>query len=183
MRTSLILAVCCAVVLLGAYFASRLLVNDVPPTVVVAPPVGPVVSVPLLQRLDPPAAVEPGTRRMQQEAAMLAPRQGMLQPVNSPRLVETTSQPNAEVAPSPFQGDSKELEYTETLLADPRADLERVRSAREVLSRCIEQEPDNKRCLEGLALAKARIGAREATQLKPATPTLLAPPEARPSPR
>jgi hypothetical protein len=82
----------------------------------------------------------------------------------------------ADVAASPFQGDSKELDYAEKLLAEPNAELDRVRSAQEVLARCLEQEPGNKRCQDAMALAKARIGGRDATQLKPATPTLLVEP-------
>lgn len=179
MRTSVILVVGCAVVLGAAYFASRVLVSEVPQpvvqTVVTVPPAG-------LQPIEPSTpAASPNPNRQEAEAAMLAPRTGPLQQVNKelPHLVpgNVPPQPDPDVAASPFQGQSKELDYVETLLAEPDADLERVRSAHDVLTRCLEQEPANQRCKAAMMLAKTRLGAREASQEKTQVPTLkTAPP-------
>ena len=81
----------------------------------------------------------------------------------------------AEVAPSPFQGDSKELDYAEALLAEANPGLERLVSAHAVLDRCVAQEPANQRCLKALAIAQSRLGGRAASERKPAAPTLKEP--------
>lgn len=190
MRTSLILGMCCAAVLLGAYFASRLLVNDVPPAVVAAPAAGPIIIAPLgLQAVDAPVPSEPATKRLEQAPQRQVAIEPLNKPAGYPRLADNAPQPNAdvaiaEVAPSPFQGESKELDYAELMLAQPTVDLERLRSAQEVMARCLEQEPGNKRCLDGLALAKARLAVKGPLQVKPTGPAMLGAPDlARPTPR
>jgi hypothetical protein len=182
MRTTVIVVVGCALVLGAAYFASRVLVSDVPQPVAQG-----IVTVPAggLQPIEPaplPTA-RPSLNRQEAEAAMLGPRNGPMMQVNNkdpnhPRLApeNVPPPPEPDVAPSPFQGQSKELDYVETLLAEPDADLERVRSAHEVLTRCLEQEPANARCAAAMELAKARLGARDASQRKTQLPTLRAEP-------
>ncbi|MDP1826859.1 MAG: hypothetical protein Q8L48_26540 [Archangium sp.] len=174
MRTSVIVVGGCVVVLGGAYFASRVLVSDVPQPVVQTVVLPAEAMAPPIAAPPPPVAARPGVNRGEAEAAMLAPRNGPLQQVNAapvyPRLATANADP--EVAESPFQGNSKELDYVETLLAEPDADLERVRSAHEVLTRCLEQEPANQRCAAAMELAKTRLGARDASQRKAQLPTL-----------
>lgn len=177
MRTSVILGVGSVLVLAGAYFASKLLVGDVAP-----PPVASVVSPPpdVMQPVFAPPPQRPqSATREQLEAAMAARRQGALQTVNAnpnpgfPRLADPNPAPAAaDPAPSPFQGVSKELDYAELLLAEPNPDPERLRSAHDVLARCVEQEPTNQRCQAGLALAKTRLFPPAATERKPPNPTL-----------
>lgn len=174
MRKSLALLVGCALVLGGAYFASKTLVSEVPTPAPVG--VATVVSPP--PDVNTPAVLAPAQRydpdREAQQAALRAPRQGPLQPVNAyptpgdPRLAEANAPPPvADVTPSPYQGESKELDYAELLLTEPSSDPERLLSAYEVLSRCAEQEPNNQRCQEGLALAKSRLSPPAAKVLKP----------------
>lgn len=179
MRTSVILVVGCCVVLGGAFLASRMLVSEVPvppPAQVgvltmIAPP--PEVSA----QPPPPASAPTSPSDRAAHEAMLAPHQGLLQPVNPapgyPRMVEApVAAPPSDVATSPYKGESKELDYAELLLTDPTPDPEKVKSAYEVMSRCADQEPDNQRCQEGLALAKKLLSGPSTTQLKPAAPTL-----------
>jgi len=189
MRTSVILIVGCCVVLGGAFFASRALVSEVPvpttapvgmKTIVVAPS-----EVGAANPAPTPAPGPPADSAAHQ--AMLAPHQGLLQPVNVnaapgyPRALEPAAPP-ADVATSPFKGESKELDYAERLLADPTPDPEKLQSAHEVMSRCAEQEPDNKRCQDGLALARRLLlSGAGTTQLKPAAPTLQTDPPHRPA--
>lgn len=176
MRSTVVLLVGCLVMLLGAYFASRLLVSDVPAQVntAAAPKiVEPVTLSPLPS--DTPA------RRLAPEAVIRDPSSGSIAPVaprvptSYPRLAEGNS-PTPEVAESPFQGDSKELDYAEALLAEPEPSLERLVSAHAVLSRCVEQEPNNKRCQNALSIALTRLGGRVGTDRKPDSPTLKAEP-------
>ncbi len=168
--TTWILVLGCAGVLVGAYFGSRLLVNDVPtPVSAVAAP-----------EVVKPAVLVAPTRREEAEAAMLGPRQGPLTPVSAPslpRLVEeNVPAVPADVATSPFQGDSKELDYAEALLAEANPGLERLVSAHTVLSRCVQQEPSNERCRRNLAVAQSRLGGKVATERQPPPPTLREPP-------
>ena len=178
MRTTLMVLVGCALLLLGAYFASRSLVSDVPTPVSAA--ASPEVVRPMA--ITDPA---PNPKRMEEEAPIVGARQGPLTPGTapfSPRLAQADAQPPvAEVAPSPFQGESKELDYAEALVAEPNLDLERLVSARTVLSRCVDQEPNNQRCLSALAVAQSRLGGRTGGARKPAAPTLQVPQLNRPA--
>lgn len=189
MKSPAILIVVCVAVLAGAYFASRLLVSDVPapnPNVVTVttPP----------QDAVQPAAVLPSAGRPpgdleEAQRAMLAPRQGPLQAVNVQQPMahavdpSTGAPPVADVAPSPFQGESKELDYAEQLLAETNPPLERLQSAHQVLARCLAQEPDNKRCLAAMTLAQTRLGAKAATERQPDLPTLQVPAPQVPAPK
>ena len=124
-----------------------------------------------------PQAAHPPLNREAAEAAMAGPRAGPLVPVNKapsfPHLVDKTQPaPIDEVAPSPFQGESKELDYAETILKDLDATNERLQSAHDVLARCIQQEPDNKRCEDDLLAVNTRLFPRPTTELKPKPPTL-----------
>ena len=182
MRTTLILVVGCCLVLGGAFFASRMLVSEVPPP----PQVGVLTMVapaPEVSAAPPTPAPVPAQMPADRAAheAMLAPHQGLLQPVSPPaatgypRMVEAANPPPAppaDVANSPFKGESKELDYAELLLTDPTPDPEKLRSAYEVMARCADQEPDNQRCEDGLALAKKLLSAPTTTELKPPPPTL-----------
>lgn len=185
MRTPVILLVACAVVLFGAYFASRSLVSDVPASVpgtvvTLAPDTVPAVALPQGQP-------RPSPSRQEAEAAMLAPRQGPLQQVNAP-LPVARMEPNAPLATadfagSPFQGDSKELDYAELMLAEVNPGLERLKSAHQVFSRCVDQEPDNKRCQTGLAATQGKLGGRAAVERTPGIETLpTEAPHVRPPP-
>ena len=187
MRTTTILVVGCALVLGGAFFASRMLVSEVPPPsqVNVLTMVSPLPEVSAAPPATAPAPLSPD--RAAQEAAMTAPHQGLLQPVKPvaapgfPRAVEAPTAAPADLAKSPFRGESKELDYAELLLTDPTPDPEKLRSAYDVMSRCTEQEPDNQRCEAGLALAKKLLFAPTTTELKPRPPTLV--PQAPQMPR
>ncbi|MDP3153879.1 MAG: hypothetical protein Q8N23_14500 [Archangium sp.] len=189
MRSPLILIVACVLVLAGAFFASRTLVSDVP---VPAPMVvTPTTLIPVEDNQPAPSLAMPSTgrqavNRAEAEAAMLAPRQGPLQQVNAapvmPRMVEPNAPPPAaDVAPSPFTGESKELDYAEAMMAETNPGLERLQSAHEVFSRCVEQEPANQRCKAGLSASQQRLGGTVATERTPGMPTLQAiPPHTRP---
>lgn len=173
MRPSVILGVGSVLVLLGAYFGSKLLVSDVPtPSASVATVVSPPPDV--TQPVSPPPAPRPGARSPE---AMIAERQGPLRPVVAspgyPRLAEGNTAPlAADVPASPFQGESKELDYAEALLAEPTPDPARLRSAHEVLTRCVEQEPANRRCQDDLALARQRLFPLPPSQREAGNPTL-----------
>ena len=167
MRNPLIVIVACVLVLAGAWFTSQMLVSDVPAPAVTTPstPTTLVPASPEPSPSPPPPVPEAAM------AAKLGPRQGPLQPVDPvpsapPHAVEAAPAP-AELAPSPFQGDSKELDYAEALLAEPNPGLERLQSAHQVLSRCVQQEPTNQRCLDALARAQSRLGAKAAMKRQP----------------
>jgi hypothetical protein len=186
MRSPGILVVVCAVVLVGAYFASRMLVNDVPapnPNVVtvVTPPQDAVQPAEPMQVA--PVAGRPPVNLEEAHKAMLAPRQGPLQAVNVQQPLPRAVEPVADVAPSPFQGESKELDYAEQLLAETNPPLERLQSAHQVLERCLAQEPDNKRCRAAMTVAQNRLGAKVATERQPPIPTLQAPAPVIPLPK
>ncbi len=190
MRSPAILIVACVVVLAGAYFASRMLVSDVPEQnphalTVVSPP---------------PDAVQPATianvgrpapNREEAQRAMLGPRQGPLTPVQAvmPHAVDptTTGQtgqaPPLNVAPSPYQGDSKELDYAEALLAETNPSVERLQSAHQVLSRCLDAEPENQRCKTAMVTAQRMLGPKAASERQPGIPTLQSPAPAVPMPK
>lgn len=183
MRTSVILGVGSVLVLLGAYFASKLLVSDVAAPVVttVVSPLPAVVPQPVI-----PRAAEPETRTAPAPEAPLAQRPAPpldALPVAHPgdqRLPEPNPEPlPADVATSPFQGDSKELDYAESLLAEADPGLDRLRSAQEVFKRCVQQEPDNQRCQNGLGAARQRLIPIRPSDLKPAP----LPPRPVPPPR
>ena len=186
MRSPLILLVACVLVLAGAFFASRTLVSDVPAPVVVTP----TTLTPADEGQPGPPLALPSTGRQavnreEAEAAMLAPRQGPLQPVNAapvmPRMEPNAPPPPADVAPSPFTGESKELDYAEGLLTERNPGLDRLQSAHQVFSRCVEQEPGNERCRVGLSAAQRLLGGKAAVERTPGTPTLQAiPPHTRP---
>ncbi len=187
MRSPLILVVACVMVLAGAIFASRTLVNDVPapPPVVVTPTTLAPASEGQPGTALLPSAPRPAVNRAEVEAAMHAMPQGAMQPVNSPqvlpRMEPNAPPPVAEVAPSPFSGESKELDYAEGLMAEANPGLDRLQSAHQVFSRCVEQEPANERCKAGLAAAQQRLGGKAASERTPGVPTLKAiPPHARP---
>jgi hypothetical protein len=182
MRTSAILIVGCFVVLGGAFFASRALVSEVPvPVPVPAPTQVGVQSVvaPLPEGTSPEAPAQAPQPDTAAHRPMLVPHQ-VLQPVTPPpsgypRLVEANNPPPppaSDIATSPFKGESKELDYAELMLTDPTPDPTKLRSAYEVMARCTEQEPDNQRCLDGLALAKRLLSAPTTTERKPPVPTL-----------
>lgn len=185
MRSPGILVVACIVVLAGAYFASRMLVNDVPapnPNVLtVVTPAQDAVQ-PAQQVL--PTAGRPSVNLEEAQRAMLAPRQGPLQALNVQQPMAHAVEPQpAEVAASPFQGESKELDYAEALLAETNPPLERLQSAHQVLSRCLAQEPDNKRCLAAMTTAQNRLGAKAATERQQPIPTLQVPAPVVPLPK
>jgi hypothetical protein len=187
MRSPAILIVVCVVVLAGAYFASRMLVNDVPeqnPNVltVVSPPPDAV------QPAAIPNVGRPTPNREEAQRAMLGPRAGPLTPVVPvmPHAVDPTTTggiPQADVAASPFQGDSKELEYAEALLAETNPSVERLQSAHQVLSRCLDQEPENKRCQTAMANAQRLLGPKAASERPAALPTLQSPAPQVPLPK
>ena len=189
MRSPAILIVVCVVVLAGAYFASRMLVNDVPeqnPNVltVVSPPPDAV------QPATIPTVGRPAPNREEAQRAMLGPR-GPLTPVQAvmPHAVDptTTGQtaqvPPLGVAPSPYQGDSKELDYAESLLAETNPPVERLQSAHQVLSRCLDAEPENQRCKAAMVTAQRLLGPKAASERQPGLPTLQAPAPAVPMPK
>lgn len=182
MKNPLIVIVACALVLAGAYFTSQMLVSDVPAPAP-APALGTLVPAP-----PEPSPSAPSPSLEAAQAAMVGQRQGPLQhvdpvpsaPAHAVEAVPTAVVP-ADLAESPFQGDSKELDYAEALLAEPNPGLERLQSAHQVLDRCVQQEPNNQRCLAALARAQSRLGAKAAVERPPELPTLqVAPPTMRP---
>ena len=188
MRSPVILIVACVLLLAGAFFASRTLVNDVPAPMVVTPAaLIPVEAAPPAMALMP-SPTRQVVKREEAEAAMLAPRRGLLQQVNAapvmPRMEPNAPPPPADLAASPFTGESKELDYAEGMMAEMNPGLERLQSAHQVFSRCVEQEPENERCKVGLAASQQRLGGRAATERVPALPTLqvIAPHTRPPSP-
>lgn len=163
MRTPWLVAIVCAVVLGGAWVASRLLLSDVP----LPPPppqttsTQPVAAAPV----DPPmnAAVLPRALARQRELGTLAPAVGQPEPAAQPVAKTPPPAPSeplepADFAPSPFQGASAELDYAEGLLGEAPPSNERLVSAFEVFKRCVELEPANQRCHRGLALARSMLG-------------------------
>jgi hypothetical protein len=178
MRSPVVLVAVCALVLVGAYLASRMLVSEVtqPPAVVATSPgTQELAQVPSLPNAQPTARPE---NLEEAQRAMLAPRQGPLQAVSPQAHVPVAMDPSgvpptADLAASPFQGDSKELDYAEALLAAPGTPLDQLQSAHQVLDRCVNQEPDNKRCQAALTVAQQRLGGRAASERQPEMPTLL----------
>lgn len=165
MRNAIIVSVCCGALLLGAGFIRRVLLAEVPTPVVSALTQEAVI----VQPVAPPPS-QPAVDREQLKEAMLNQPLDALQAVASassskrPVARDTQAPPpppavafQEEPVPSPFQGASKELDYAEMLLSEPQGDLERIRSAYDVFSRCLDQEPKNQRCVDGRAAAIARL--------------------------
>lgn len=178
-------AVACALILFGAGYWSRSLVNDVPTPTVILPspslaPLPPVATPPAFipaprppAPTPPPQAVAPApTPSPSTGEPQLRPDDPMAnkQPVQAPALKvpdEYQEDPN-----SPYAGKSRELEYAELLLHERKLDAVRLRSAHDVFQRCVQQEPDNERCQDDLALAaqqlrRAGLGTREKAQPPP----------------
>lgn len=59
---------------------------------------------------------------------------------------------------SPYLGESRELDYAERLLTEPRVAMNRVESAKGVFDRCLEAHPGLERCEKGQAAAASLIG-------------------------
>ncbi len=160
MRMTWTLAVVCVLVLGGAWFASRALLDDVPTPAAPAPSSVKPVAAP---QVDPPmkAAVLPPELAPQREPGT-APV--VAQPGSTPVVakVQPPAAPEdlgpAEGAASPFQGASAELDYAEGILGEATPTQERLQSALGVFKRCVEQEPENLRCHRALALARSKLG-------------------------
>jgi hypothetical protein len=92
-----------------------------------------------------------------------------------PTAVADAGLAEADPAPDPYVGDSRELDYADSLLADPTANRERVLSARDAYQRCLEAHPGDERCTAGLYDANTRlkfVGSPKAMrgELRPAKP-------------
>ena len=155
------LVIGCGLVLGGAFVASRLLLSDVP--VPPAPPTTtttPVVVTPA--PVDPPmnAVVLPPALARQREPGMVLPAIRPPEATAQPGATPTPAEPvvPADVAESPFQGRSEELDYAEGILGEATPSRERLVSAFEVFKRCVEQEAASQRCHRGLVLARSRLG-------------------------
>lgn len=173
MRAPLIVLVACALLLAGAYFVSRTLAGEPADVPALAPAIGAMVLTPepapaMAVR---PSSPRPAPNRQQLEAAMAAPVQQPLQLHNPPAVDPTTIA--ADTAPSPYQGESKELDYAEALIQEPNAASARLLSAHHVFGRCVLQEPENKRCQAGLATTQRRLAGAAATERIPEVPRML----------
>ena len=172
MKQSVILVVACAVVLGGAWFASRALsevpeVTASPPTNAAPPPTTPHFAArpleqPTARPLDKAAAID---------AVIKARQEHSLTPVaNAPPPAE----PPADVAESPWLGVSRELDYADSLLYEQDAGIERLISARDVYRRCVEDMPELQRCKDNLAIAEERLAPPKKTALEATKkPTIL----------
>ncbi|HEY0883323.1 MAG TPA: hypothetical protein VGD87_17435 [Archangium sp.] len=158
----MVVAVACLLVLGGAWFASRSLTSE--ESVTPAPSAPP-----------PPSSAVPNMR-VPMPAGMERRRDAMVRPPEPPAAVEApspSSSPSAppksveeakpslpvEEAESPFIGASRELAYAEEILRDRSSDATKLKSAWDVLNRCLEQEPTNERCQDDLDTAKRRMSA------------------------
>lgn len=157
----LVVAVACLVVLAGAWLVSRSLTSDeaVAPPVSVPSPSNGTVGKPLVPM---PAGME---RRRDAFVRPPPPPAGeaaappVEQPVAPKQEEEAKAVPPAEPAESPFVGASRELAYVEEILRDRESDETKLKSAWDVLNRCLEQEPGNARCQADLDTAKRRMSA------------------------
>jgi hypothetical protein len=157
MRTNL-LVVACVAVLVGAWFASRSLTSEVP---VPPAPQAAVLQAPV-GMAPPPSPGYPSS--VEEKRAALLQGNAQLQPVAPPPptgfprpVQDAPPPPPAEAPESPFRGESKELEYVEKLLGDRGSDATKIRSAYDVLQRCLKQEPDNERCQDDMETARIRL--------------------------
>lgn len=170
MRTRLLI-LGCVVLLGGAWFISRSLVDEPVPAASPVPAGEVDVVRPTALELAPP----PPPQRLSGEkleavinSQVAAPMQPDLKPL--PTMKEAP--PPVDVAPSPFQGESRELDYAEELILEPVRDEARLLSALEVMKRCLDQEPQNARCQEGLKRVQLRLYPPAASELPPPAPTL-----------
>jgi hypothetical protein len=150
-----IVAVASGAVLLGAVFASRLLVGDVE----VAPPT---TTTPLAMKA-PPAALPVAVLPVPPPAPAPAPAPTPVEVVPAPAPVAQPPAPVAAPPPAepqpddegPWAAHSRELDYADGLLKEEPPARERVLSAHDVFERCLSEEPDNERCQSGLKRANA----------------------------
>lgn len=181
MRTGALLAVVCGGLLAGALVWSRRLVTDVPAPPGDTAPLPPAPPSLPLQPLQPQANDRPPPPPPSEAVPERAPPAGTQRTSQPPAATEATpaapqAAPVAEdevpvVRPEEtFRGDSPELQYAERIIKERVPRVERLRSAIEVLERCLEVDPGNQRCQRDLAAARARLQAAEA------------PPDQRPAP-
>jgi len=126
-------------VLGGAFVISRYLAQDI--------------SVP------PPAEQTPTRITPVSEPQPIRPPPPPVAEAPKPAIAAPAPAPNVEVL-SPFDGDSRELDYAEKLLDSPREDVNALRSAANVFETCLSQDPKHARCRAGLQRAKERLQTR-----------------------
>ncbi|MFZ5441312.1 MAG: hypothetical protein ACOZQL_14990, partial [Myxococcota bacterium] len=88
-------------------------------------------------------------------AALPAP--AMAPPPPSVRAPPPPDQPEPDDISGPWEKDSRELAYAESLLAEDPPVLERLTSARDVFERCLAEQPDHERCNLGARRARALL--------------------------
>lgn len=138
MRTFLLLASGCALVLGLAFLLSHLLTEPV--SISEAPSSGEAIAE------KPPVPTLPST----------APQANTETPL--PEASAEQIEPQVAEAPSSvFLGSSRELDYAEELLASPNADTDKLKSATDVFRICLQQEPGHARCQDNLRRAKERL--------------------------
>jgi len=182
MRTSVILIVVCAALLLGAWGLSRALLTDV------GPPPSSTSELQAAPRVEPrPAAAEPVFARptpnleLRRDLPVAMPEPARRDLAPAPVVVVAPPAPvgagdaEPDEAPDPYLGASAELDYAENLVADPSANRERLHSARDAFTRCLELHPTHERCIAGLTVANNRLRLSNPqklmkNELKPAKP-------------
>lgn len=167
MKAGLFIGAGCGVVL-GAAVWFSMSASDVE-----APPQGDITRVTELRRAPPDAppprmaapALQPAAPAVVETAQVAPPpsepARGNVMPPPPVAPPVGASTPNDEplIAPSPFQGESKELDYADNLLAKKNRTLEEVRSANDVFHRCVQLEPENVRCSESLARSQQDLAS------------------------
>jgi hypothetical protein len=157
-RQSAILIGVCVLVLAAAWLGSRSLTADdgAPgpmPTLTGATPVPapPEPRAPMVVPPPQPTLIAPAGAGELKERALAA--RGVVVPTHPAEPA-----PDAVMEePSPFIGESRELDYADRLMWEPDAGDERLKSAREVYARCLEAVPGLARCKDGLDAANRRL--------------------------
>lgn len=185
MKPSVVITVAvCLLLLVGAWATSHALLNEdsikPPPSSFpefrAQPQPPPPIAQPVVVRTPPPPPVDTRpvvptiteVREPVQPAIAVAPPPEP-EPVPPPPP-EEKKDPPADEAESAFLGDSRELSYAESLLqqGNPR---EKLLSARDTFTRCLELHPDHSRCIEGLERANTMLRPTKANRaMKPFMP-------------
>lgn len=185
MKQSGVLIAACAVLLVGAWLASRALSADE----VTPPPLSNpnIQTANLDQVVEPELPKPPSTRPMPKvdpQKLIEQVRSGQLQPVaQMPR----TTQPElgeapADEAENPFTAAvSPELDYADKLMWEVDGGIERLKSARDVYARCLEAAPTLQRCKDGLAAAEVRLTPQPRAVGKPEPQPTLKGEDVRPT--
>lgn len=157
-----VVAIASGVVLGAAVLASRALLSEpsLPPAPPTPPPPTAVVDArptpPPIAPSPPPAPVAqpaPGSPLPPPAPVAVAPTPSAPLPAGAPPPTE----PQPDDVDGAWSKNSRELAYAEALLAEEPPVRDRVISAHGVFERCLGEQPDNERCIDGLRRANALI--------------------------